>query len=83
MNLNGPRRQNHISVVTDKQSTPKENRISGSTYNLKGVGDNADSHELLAVVTAVHHQRIGETLNDGTLGLAETFGSVSAGRGGR
>lgn len=34
---------------------------------------NADSHHLLAVVAAVHHQRVGETLNDGALGLAEAL----------
>jgi hypothetical protein len=30
------------------------------TYDLEGVGDNSDSHELLSVVTAVVHQRVGQ-----------------------
>lgn len=42
--------------------------------------NNPDSHELLSTVTTVHHERIGETLNDGTLSLAETLGSVPTGR---
>ena len=45
----------------------------GRTYDLEGVGNNADSHELLSVVAAVHHERVGETLNDGALCLAETL----------
>lgn len=48
--------------------------------NLKSVLDNADSLKLLTVVAAVHHKRVGETLNNGALGLAETLGSVSASR---
>jgi hypothetical protein len=43
------------------------------------VGDNADSHELLSVVTAVHHEGVGETLNDGALCLAETLLGEAAG----
>ena len=62
----------------DKNGRLQGRRGLGETYNLKGVGNNADSHELLAVVTAVHHQRIGETFNDRTLGFAETFGGISA-----
>ncbi len=50
------------------------------THDLEGVVDDADSHELLAVVTAVHHQRVGEALNDGAAGLAESLGGISAGR---
>jgi len=46
--------------------------------NLKGVGDDADSHELLSVVAAVHHQRVGETLDDGALCLAKALDGISA-----
>jgi hypothetical protein len=42
------------------------------------VGNDADSHELLSVVAAVHHDGVGETLNDGALGLAETLGGITA-----
>jgi hypothetical protein len=31
------------------------------TYDLEGVGDNADSLDLLTVVTAVHHDRVGQS----------------------
>lgn len=42
------------------------------------MGNNADGHELLAAVAAVHHERVGETLDDGALRLAETLGGVTA-----
>ena len=35
--------------------------------DLKWVFDNPDSHELLAIVAAMHHQWVGETLHNGTL----------------
>lgn len=53
--------------------------MSRRTYDLKSVGDDPDSHELLAVIATVHHEGICEALDDGTLCLAETFDSVSAG----
>ena len=49
------------------------------TYDLEGVGNDADGHELLSVVTAVHHQRVGKTLDDGALCLSESLLCVSAG----
>lgn len=44
------------------------------------MGDDADGHDLLSVVAAVHHEGVGETLNDGALGLAESLGGVTASR---
>ena len=35
--------------------------------NFESVLDDADSHQFLAVVPSVHHQRIGQTLHDGAL----------------
>jgi hypothetical protein len=49
------------------------------SHNLEGVGHNADGHQLLAVVAAVHHQRVGEALNDGAVGLAEALGGIATG----
>lgn len=49
------------------------------TYNLEGVSDNAGGHQLLSVVAAVHHERVGETLNDGALSLAESLGGIATG----
>jgi hypothetical protein len=49
------------------------------TYDLEGVGNDADGHELLSVVTAIHHQGVGETLDDGALCLSESLLCVSAG----
>lgn len=48
--------------------------------NGEGVVDDADSLQLLAVVAAVHHQRVGKTLDDGALRLAESLGGITAGR---
>jgi hypothetical protein len=42
--------------------------------------DNADSHELLSVVAAVHHEGVGETLDDGALCFPESLLGVSASR---
>ena len=50
------------------------------TYDLKGVGDNANGHELLAVVTAIHHQGVGKTLDDWALSLPKALDGVSASR---
>jgi hypothetical protein len=44
------------------------------------VGNDADSHQLLAIVAAVHHERVGQTLDDGAVGLAESLGGISASR---
>jgi hypothetical protein len=43
------------------------------------MGDDADGLELLSVVPAVHHDGVGETLNDGALSLAEALDGISAG----
>ena len=44
------------------------------------MGDNSDSHQLLSVVAAIHHERVGETLDDWALCLSEPLLCVSAGR---
>ena len=48
------------------------------TYDFEGVCNDTDGHELLSVVTAVHHQGVGETLDDGALCFAESLRGVSA-----
>lgn len=52
----------------------------GRTDDLEGVGDNADGHQLLSVVAAVHHEGVGKALNDGAVGLAEALDGIAAGR---
>ena len=42
------------------------------------MSNDADSHELFAVVPAVHHERVGETLDDGAVGLPEALDGISA-----
>lgn len=57
-----------------------DSRIVGmgnATYNFESMSNNADSHELLAVVAAVHHERVGQALNDRALGLAEALGGIA------
>ena len=46
-------------------------------HDFESMSDDTDSHELLAVVPPVHHDGIGETLDDGTVGLAETLDSIT------
>ena len=47
--------------------------------DLEAVLDDPDCQELLAVVAAVHHEGVDESLDDGALGLAETLGGEAAG----
>jgi len=42
------------------------------------VCDDSDSHELLAVVASVHHQRVSQAFDDGALGFAEALDGVAA-----
>lgn len=49
------------------------------TYDLKSVVHDAHGHQLLPVVAPVHHQRVGQALDDGALGLAEALHGVAAG----
>jgi hypothetical protein len=61
---------------------PGDRRVQLSaryTYDLESVSDDAHSHELLSVVAAVHHERVGEALNDGALGLPESLDGIAAG----
>merc|ERR1712227_75746 len=44
----------------------------------KGVLDYAHGHDLLSIVTPMHHQRASETFNNGTLRFAETLHLISA-----
>jgi len=48
--------------------------------DLEGVLDNSDGLEFFAVVSSVHHEGVGESLNDGALSLAESL-SVEASSG--
>lgn len=45
--------------------------------DLEGMLDDAHSHELLAIVAAVHHHGVGEPLHDGALCFAEPLGSIA------
>lgn len=47
--------------------------------DLQSVLDDSHGLELLTVVSAVHHQGVGETLDNGALGLSEPLCGVSAG----
>lgn len=51
----------------------------GATYDFEGVLHDPNSHQLLSVVAAVHHQGVGQALDDGTLGFSEALDGVAAG----
>jgi hypothetical protein len=44
------------------------------------MSNDSDRHQLLAIVAAVHHQRVGEALDNRTLCFPETLDCESAGR---
>lgn len=48
--------------------------------DLESVFHDADGHELLAVVAASHHKRVGETLDNWALSLTETLNAESSSR---
>ena len=52
----------------------------GDAYDFESVSNYSDSHELLAVITAIHHEGVGETLDDWAVGLAEALDSITPGR---
>lgn len=45
--------------------------VSEKVDDLEGIAEDADGQQLLSIVSSVHHQGIGHTLNDGALGLPE------------
>ena len=47
--------------------------------DLHCVPNNPNGHELLAIVSAVHHERVGEPLDDGALSLPEPLHGVPPG----
>ena len=43
------------------------------------MGNDADGHEFLAVVAAVHHEGVGEALDDRALRFSESLLGISTG----
>lgn len=55
--------------------------LSGQQVDdLEGVLHDTHGHQLLAVVAAVHHHGVGQTLHNGALGLTETLGGITSSR---
>ena len=50
----------------------------GQAHDFKSVSNDADSHELLAVVAPIHHKGVGEALDDGAIGLAKALDGIAA-----
>lgn len=48
--------------------------------NFERVLNDSNGHKLLAVVATVHHERTGETLDDGTQRLVKSFDLITASR---
>ena len=65
----------HDSVDEDLDGVGTSHEVD----DLERVLDDAEGHELLAVVAAVHHEAVDETLNNGALSLAEALLVVSPG----
>lgn len=53
--------------------------MGGRTYDLKSMGDDSDSHELLAIVATVHHKGVCEALDNGALRFPKTLNGIAAG----
>jgi hypothetical protein len=53
--------------------------ISHNVNDLKRVCHNPDSHQLLSVVATVHHQGVGQSLDNRALGLSESLCGISTG----
>ncbi|KAH9401930.1 hypothetical protein TYRP_016499 [Tyrophagus putrescentiae] len=65
------------AAVDDRIDENLQRILSGQQVDdLEGVLDDAHRHQLLAVVAAVHHHRVGQALDDGALRLAEALLSV-------
>ena len=79
-------RQRCRYVLNRREEWPRSTRchhvlqgISRETYNLEGMCHNAHSHKLLSVVATVHHQGVGQSLDDWACCLAKSFLGVAAG----
>jgi hypothetical protein len=53
--------------------------VSGQQMDdLESVLQDPNSHQLLSVVTSVHHEGVCDTLNNGALSLTETLSSITS-----
>lgn len=50
----------------------------GKMYDFKRVGDDADGHQLFAVIATVHHEGVCESFDNWALGFAEALDGISA-----
>ena len=65
------------SSVDDSVNKDLEGVLVGEEVDdLEGVLDDTDGHHLLSVVPPVHHEGVGQTLNEGALGLPEALDVV-------
>ncbi len=53
-------------------------RGEGQAHDFKSMSNDADSHELFAVIAAIHHEGVGEAFDDGAVGLAEALDGIAA-----
>ena len=56
-----------------------ERRGEKEAHNFECMGDDADSHELLAVVTTIHHEGVREALDDRAIGFTEALNGITTG----
>ena len=73
----GPKKQNSptfslleslpLREPSVREKKRKTHSVGQEVDDFEGVSNNADSHELLSVVSSVSHERVGEALNNGAL----------------
>jgi hypothetical protein len=48
-------------------------------YDFECVLHDTNSHQLLSVISAIHHQRVCQAFDDGALGFSEAFDGIATG----
>ena len=56
--------------------SPKR-RGEKEAHDFECMGDDADSHELLAVVATIHHEGVCKALDDGAIGFAKALNGIT------
>ena len=56
--------------------SPKR-RGEKETHDFECMGDNADSHELFAVVAAIHHEGVRKALDNRAIGFTKALNGIT------
>ena len=58
--------------------SPKR-RGEKEAHDFECMGDDADSHELLAVVATIHHEGVGKALDNRAIGFTKALNGITTG----